>query len=370
MHRLLSFKGYRFRENSRQQNVAAQDTSVNLKSPEELEAEDREAQSAKLQELIRRGTPRDLQAAQELMKMLSGANPDAKPDYRSKTLHELEKLQSHVILLNDMLDNVDPAKPERLVQGDAYDQVATICRNARPKIQKWIADAESDDPESLDTFLSINDLINNVLDRYERYQKGDFTAAPQPEPSGPTNLIDFDADQGLTASHPVDDLETLFGGGPSSSISPSSSTQQPLGAISLGMGTPTVQPHQASSSSFFSQHPTTPTPSISPKPPIQATGGSLWSNPAFGAGMARSTPPPMSGSPAFGGSAPTMGMGMGMNMNRSPQQQSTIGNGAGAMGMPAPMTFSQPTPPTPSPAPATQPAQAKKDPFADLEGLF
>lgn len=48
-------------------------------------------------------------------------NPDAKPDYRSKTLHELEKLQSHVILLNDMLDNVDPSKPERLVQGDAYD---------------------------------------------------------------------------------------------------------------------------------------------------------------------------------------------------------------------------------------------------------
>lgn len=64
-----------------------------MKSPEELEAEDREAQSAvsmlllvayqtmdrrlmsfqKLQELIRRGTPRDLQAAQELMKTLAGA---------------------------------------------------------------------------------------------------------------------------------------------------------------------------------------------------------------------------------------------------------------------------------------------------------
>ena len=36
-------------------------------------------------------------------------------------MHELEKLQSHVILLNDMLDNVDPARPERLVSGDAYD---------------------------------------------------------------------------------------------------------------------------------------------------------------------------------------------------------------------------------------------------------
>ena len=33
-----------------------------LKTADELEAEDREAQEAKLQELIRRGTPRDLAA--------------------------------------------------------------------------------------------------------------------------------------------------------------------------------------------------------------------------------------------------------------------------------------------------------------------
>lgn len=48
-------------------------------------------------------------------------DPSSKPDYRSKTLHELEKLKSHVMLLNDMLDNVDPARPERMVQGDAFD---------------------------------------------------------------------------------------------------------------------------------------------------------------------------------------------------------------------------------------------------------
>ncbi|KAF8342818.1 uncharacterized protein EI90DRAFT_2902548 [Cantharellus anzutake] len=174
MHRLLSFKGYRFREASRNGNFNPQD-ATNLKSPEELEKEDREAHAAKLQELIRRGAPKDLAAAQELMKIMAGADPDSKPDYRSKTLHELEKLKSHVMLLNDMLDNLDPARPERMVSGDAYDQVALICRNARPKIQKWISDAETDDPESLDTFLSMNDLINSVLSRYEKYQKGDFT---------------------------------------------------------------------------------------------------------------------------------------------------------------------------------------------------
>ena len=92
-----------------------------MKSAEELEHEDREAQSAKLQELIRRGTPRDLAQAQELMKSLAGANPEAKPDYRSQALTELNKFEQKVILLNDLLDNVDVARGERFAQGDAYD---------------------------------------------------------------------------------------------------------------------------------------------------------------------------------------------------------------------------------------------------------
>lgn len=93
----------------------------NLKSAEELEEEDREAQSAKLQELIRRGTPRDLAAAQELMKSLSGANPESKPDYRQQALTELNKFESKVILLNEMLDNVDATRGEKFVAGDVYD---------------------------------------------------------------------------------------------------------------------------------------------------------------------------------------------------------------------------------------------------------
>src|SRR6266576_2630052 len=35
----------------------------------------------------------------------------------------------------------------------ALQQVATILLNSRPKIQKWISDAESDDPESLGMFI-------------------------------------------------------------------------------------------------------------------------------------------------------------------------------------------------------------------------
>lgn len=99
-----------------------------LRSPEELEEEDREAQAAKLQELIRRGTPRDLEQAQELMVIMSGAEPDKKPDYHSQTGKELDKIQSRAVLLNSMLDNAEEG--EKFVEGDAYD-VSVWKRKAR-----------------------------------------------------------------------------------------------------------------------------------------------------------------------------------------------------------------------------------------------
>lgn len=110
----------------------------NLKSAEELEEEDREAQSAKLQELIRRGTPRDLAAAQELMKSLAGANPEAKPDYRGQALTELNKLEQKVILLNEMLDNFDSGRNERFASGDAYDVSRPSSHGARIGANFWI----------------------------------------------------------------------------------------------------------------------------------------------------------------------------------------------------------------------------------------
>lgn len=90
-----------------------------LQSPEELEEEDRAAQGAKLQELIRRGTPRDLAQAQELMKIMSGAEPEEKPDYSEQTRRELDKVQSRAVLLNNMLDNTNEG--EKFARGDAYE---------------------------------------------------------------------------------------------------------------------------------------------------------------------------------------------------------------------------------------------------------
>ncbi|KAG6882071.1 hypothetical protein C0993_012030, partial [Termitomyces sp. T159_Od127] len=87
----------------------------------ELEEEDCAAHSAKLQELIRWGTPRDLAAAQELMKALASANPNAKPNHRTQALTELNKLEQKVILLNEMLDNFDTQRSEQFAKGEVYD---------------------------------------------------------------------------------------------------------------------------------------------------------------------------------------------------------------------------------------------------------
>ncbi|KAG8991044.1 hypothetical protein FRB93_002933 [Tulasnella sp. JGI-2019a] len=402
MHRLLTFKGYRFKDISKNTAITqAVNANANLKSPEELENEDREAQQAKLQELIRRGTPRDLQAAQELMKSLAGANPEAKPDYRSQTLHELEKLQSKVILLNELLDNVDTSRGEKFVEGDAYDQVATVCRQARPKIQKWISDAsgESEDQgetESLDTFLHINDLINNVLERYERYKKGDYSQVLPASVAGGNDLIGLDNEEAAssatarkagTGSRALsDELADLFGP-PTTSNAPTSvssfslfssagQAQQPPPIPSAGFGFNLAQ----NQSSFQQQHapmhfgnnnaPLMPFGSSTPPPGASSSNGSST---LLGGIALPSTPNNIrSISPASGpSSASASGMmrqGSGF-MAPNARMGGAASAPALAPGLPrTPQPQQQPPQPQQQPAP---PAQGSgKDPFADLVGLF
>lgn len=332
MHRLLTFKGYRFREAPRRDNLEA---ASNIKSAEELESEDREAQSAKLQELIRRGTPRDLAAAQELMKALAGANPETKPDYRSQALTELNKLEQKVILLNEMLDNADTERGEKFAAGDVYDQVATILKGARPKIQKWISDAETEDSESLDTFLQINDQINTVLNRYDAFKNGDYSFSSNPIPAelGGSNakndlsLIDFDdgTPSNGGSAEVVDDLAGLFGSGPAPNVD--SVTQPPL---PLHMSSP-QQPPQFGSIMLPG----------TPKPDTSARSSRVGSPNIVGRGNGISTQGSMG--------MTTHVMGMGSTLPQPQQQQ----------------TWQQPG----VPAMATKQVQGK-DPFADLVGLF
>lgn len=89
-----------------------------LKSAEEMEEEERAAQSAKLQELIRRGTPADLQEANHLMKIMTGYDTRNKTDYRAEAAKELARLKQKAKLLEEMLQKVKPG--ETIGQQDTY----------------------------------------------------------------------------------------------------------------------------------------------------------------------------------------------------------------------------------------------------------
>ncbi|CUS09677.1 unnamed protein product [Tuber aestivum] len=201
MHRLLSYKGYVFPE-VRREDAAVLNPSEILKSAEEMEEEERAAQSAKLQELIRRGTPADLQEANHLMKIMAGYDQTSRTDYRAKAAEEIGKLREKARLLEEMLGKVH--KGETIGQQDTFEELASALKTAQPKIQK-IIEEESEDPDAVVKLLELNDVINTTVERYNFVKRGDLdsakalplmagappSAAPPP-PAAELSLIDLE----------------------------------------------------------------------------------------------------------------------------------------------------------------------------------
>lgn len=230
MHRLLSYKGYAFPEVRREDAAVLNPSDVscrpraqipamvkypvsltgsrsqfqNLKSPEEMEEEEKEAQSAKLQELIRRGSPHDLQEANRLMKVMAGFDTRSKTDYRAKAAEEIGKIQAKARLLEERLEAFQPG--DKMQEGDVFSELASALQNAQPKIQK-MCEEESDDHAAVAKLFEINDSIHRTVERYKLMKSGDMegaakVAAGGPAPSqtatvtsnaaGELSLIDFD----------------------------------------------------------------------------------------------------------------------------------------------------------------------------------
>lgn len=173
MHRLLHYKGYQFPKVSRE-DAAVLNPSDNLKSAEEMEAEERESQSAKLQELIRRGTPHDLQEANKLMKVMAGYDTRHKTDYRAKAAEEVSRIQQKARLLEEMLQ--DQKAGDQIKEGDVFEELANALASAHPKIQK-MCEEESEDTEAVAKLFEINDSIHRTIERYKLMKKGDVEAA-------------------------------------------------------------------------------------------------------------------------------------------------------------------------------------------------
>jgi len=255
MHRLLSYKGYVFPE-VRREDAAVLNPSDNLKSADEMEEEEKAAQSAKLQELIRRGGPEDLQEANRLMKIMAGYDTRTKTDYRAKAAEEVGKVQQKARLLEERLESFKPG--DTMTTGDVYEELASALQSAHPKIQR-MCEEESDDHEAVAKLLEINDSIHRTVERYKLMKKGDLAAASRIEKgtlgtstgvgknaSNELSLIDFDTEivqtngsSSAAASQPGgldDDLLGLSLGGESYGQG---------GGISLGFGSNTNLPGPA-----------------------------------------------------------------------------------------------------------------------------
>ncbi|KIH93449.1 hypothetical protein SPBR_04133 [Sporothrix brasiliensis 5110] len=343
MHRLLSYKGYTFPE-VRREDAAVLNPSDNLKSAEEMEDEEREAQSAKLQELIRRGTPEDLQEANRLMKVMAGYDTRSKVDYRAKAAEEVAKIQQKASLLEERLASFQPGE-DSMKDGDVFDELASALSSAQPKIQK-MCEEESDDHAAVARLLEINDSIHRTVERYKLLKKGDVEGAHKIAQGSPIphasvhgaasatqelSLIDFDGDtvsEGAaqpsngatgTASTPGAPKSTgiendLLG---LSFNEPSTSYGQPApGGVALGFGANNNVPGPALLSSVTHHSSArgplgTPSPSASPLPSATTVGAgpppttapsdafsSLFTSAALEASSS-GTPQPNYQSPAF-----------------------------------------------------------------------
>lgn len=194
----------------RRDNHVANFAYQNLKSAEEMEEEEREAQSAKLQELIRRGAPEDLQEANRLMKIMAGYDTRSKVDYRAKAAEDVSKIQAKAKLLEERLAEFKPG--DKMTDGDVFEELASALSSAQPKIQK-MCEEESDDHDAVARLFEINDSIHRTVERYKLMKQGDLEAASKiargehvassaavKSAAQELNLIDFDGDAGTNGS--------------------------------------------------------------------------------------------------------------------------------------------------------------------------
>ncbi|KAL8726199.1 MAG: hypothetical protein Q9166_006872 [cf. Caloplaca sp. 2 TL-2023] len=363
MHRLLSYKGYVFPE-IRREDAAVLNPSDNLQSADEMEEEEKAAQSAKLQELIRRGGPEDLQEANRLMKVMAGYDTKHKTDYRAKAAEEVSKIQEKARLLEERLQNFKDG--DHIEEGDVFEDLANALQNAQPKIQKMCQE-ESDDQEAVNKLLQINDSIHRTIDRYKLVKKGDLEGASKiargtvgistgvgKNADNELSLIDFDADtKPSTAAEASSDSappktesleDDLLG------LSFQDKPYGQTGGIALGFGANTNVPGPSLLSSYTQQSSAKP-PTPAPTPQAQQAPPSYKPNYDPFASLTSSHPTSRSGTPGLANPPPqsTSLDPFAALASKPPQQPSPS---------PSASMFNFASPKSPAPVTPTRPQQS------------
>ena len=258
------------------------------------------------------------------------------------------------------------------------------------------------DPGPLDTFLQINDQINSVMTRYEAYQKGDYSVTAVPsELSSSSNaqaqsLIDFD-DSELSQptsqpTAPANDLAGLFASPSPPQATKANSAPSLISPFTAAFGATAAPAFSSFGGSPPAQQPLQP---IAPQPLVGSSNGGFGGyNPTHSLFGQTGTPPIQSTAtpPAairLGGTPTLASTSSAPNyFSSSTSPQGPVGVAPGAIGFQfggslqasqsppnifqqqPQQAFGQPIQAQGQQAPAASNPQQKKDPFADLAGLF
>lgn len=271
MHRLLSNKGYVFPE-VKVEDAAVLNPSDNLKSMEELQKEEAVVHSAKLQELIRRGRPQDLQEANKLMKIMAGFKNDNVEENKKQLTSDVSRLKRKVEILDEMLVTVESSSGIVEDSNEAAIELYASIKSSQPSITKIIEEEQNEsggNSDHIQTLLVLNDNINVVMNKFQLLRKGNVSEASNLKitslgsgsngggSANDLNLIDFDDDAPISSDSKDDqgfndllnDLSSLS----FSSNATSTTNTNPLnlygsgGSISLGLQQPKPTPPLPSS---------------------------------------------------------------------------------------------------------------------------
>lgn len=214
MYRLLQYKGYRFPDLSSEQ-IAALNAANTIKTEEQLEEEDHAAHGAKLEELLRLGTPAALAQANDLMKVMSGFVKDESLDYKKEVDIQFERIEQKTVLLNDMI--LKKFSSDRYTRDSEFENLHGFVVSAQSQIRKTLESV--DDATRTAQLIELNGLINLILENYDDFKEGkpprnveipsigvtEITAENKPTSAngGAISLIDFDDTPLPTSDSPV-----------------------------------------------------------------------------------------------------------------------------------------------------------------------
>ncbi|WBW72320.1 Golgi localized Arf binding gamma-adaptin-like protein Gga21 [Schizosaccharomyces osmophilus] len=174
LRELMSFQGYKFPKVD-EDSVAVMNPSNELRSAHELAMEDLEAHKAKLQELLRRGTPMDLAEANALMKVIAGYDKENTEDYSALASAEIESIKAKAFRVQHHLEN-----PALVSLDEPLESAMESLKVYKNKVVRLLQ-TEDEDEYYVHKLITLNELLHDVLQAYGINH--DFNEQPLPSSS-------------------------------------------------------------------------------------------------------------------------------------------------------------------------------------------